>query len=56
VAGYAAALESATGRSVDRCVLVFVGDGAPTEITFQGEALAAARVRAIETAGTLVSG
>jgi ATP-dependent helicase/nuclease subunit A len=55
VASYATALEVATGITVCRCVLVFVGDGEPVEVEFQGDPLAAARARAVATASELVS-
>ena len=42
VASYALALEKATGRSVRRCVLVFVGDGEPVEDILEGPPLASA--------------
>jgi len=42
VASYALALEEATGRPVLRCVLAFVGDGAPIEVVLEGAELAEA--------------
>jgi len=42
VASYALALEEATGRTVRRAVLVFVGDGAPIEVVLEGTELAEA--------------
>jgi ATP-dependent helicase/nuclease subunit A len=56
VAAYAAALESSTGLTVSRCVLVFVGDGGPSEHVFAGADLDAARDEALEVAGRLVAG
>ena len=43
VASYALALEEATGLPVHRCVLVFLGDGAPVDVVLDGAALAQAR-------------
>ena len=36
VASYALALEEATGRTVRRCVLVFLGDGPAVEVVLEG--------------------
>ena len=55
VASYADALESATGRTVCRCVLVFLGDGDPIEVSYEGNDLSAARAQAIAVASELVS-
>jgi ATP-dependent helicase/nuclease subunit A len=55
VASYALALQQATGRSVHRCVLVFVGNGAPAEDVLEGVALDEARRMAQQAAGELVA-
>ena len=53
LATYAQCLEAATGRAVVRCALVFVAGGQPREVTFEGQALAAARARAVGAARDL---
>jgi len=55
VASYAMALEVATGRTVHRCVLVFVGDGAPLEVVLEGAELDRARAVARHAADELLS-
>ncbi len=55
VATYALALEEATGRAVHRCVLVFVGDGAPVEVVLEGTDLVQARRLALEAANELLT-
>jgi hypothetical protein len=50
VAAYSAALEMSCGRPVSRCVLLFVGNGTPTEHVLEGEELATARAQALEMA------
>jgi ATP-dependent exoDNAse (exonuclease V) beta subunit len=54
VAAYALALESSTGRRVQRCVLVFVGADEPCEHVLEGEDLAVARDEARRLAEALV--
>jgi len=55
VAAYAAALETATGTPVARCVLVFVGAEEPWEDVLEGEDLAVAVSRARAVADALVT-
>jgi len=55
VAAYSATIEESCGRAVSRCVLLFVGDGNPTEWVLEGEELAAAGTRALARATALVA-
>ncbi len=55
VASYALALEQSTGRPVHRCVLVFLGEGAPVEVVLEGDALADACDVARRAADELLS-
>jgi ATP-dependent helicase/nuclease subunit A len=55
VASYALALGEATGRSVRRAVLVFVGDGAPIEVVLEGAELADACGAARRSAAELLA-
>jgi len=55
LASYALALEEATGVSVRRCVLVFVGSGEPVEHVIEGPALDTARAAARRAAEELVA-
>jgi hypothetical protein len=55
VAAYAAALESSTGLTVHRCVLVFVGDGEPFEHVLEGVDLATARAEAAQVVDALLT-
>ena len=54
VASYALALEEATGKTVHRCVLVFVGEGPAVEVVLEGADLAAAKGRARQAVGELL--
>jgi ATP-dependent helicase/nuclease subunit A len=54
LAAYATALESSTGRTVHRCVLVFVGASAHEHV-LAGDELTAARAEAAAVADTLVA-
>ncbi len=54
VAAYAECLEAATGQAVVRCVLVFVAGAEPIEVTYEGDALVAARRRAVESVTELL--
>jgi len=56
VASYALALEEATGRPVQRCVLVFLGDGHPVEDVLEGAELARTLAAARQAAADLVAG
>ena len=55
VASYALALEEATGKTVHRCVLVFVGEGPAVEVVLEGADLAAAKGRARQAVGELLA-
>ncbi len=56
MAGYASAVEAATGRAVDRCVLVLVGGEDPVDLVLDGDRLVSARARAEAVAGELCDG
>jgi ATP-dependent helicase/nuclease subunit A len=55
VAAYANALEAATGRPVQRCVLVFVADDGLGEDVLDGDALARARTEAAALAAEVAT-